>query len=146
MAVPRETPYIWTTWLPRLLTGENSCEWVVWFKAQHQDWTRRPPDSLSINKTHTGPIFAPKTAEIFVTRTYGGGNTKQLKRNLLPAVSIKKNGLGFFLFVQAPNLIHLPSAGQSEFQQAFLTVHEHLNRSQVLGLPRDHRRQIEAAR
>ena len=35
MAVPRETPYIWTTWLPRLLTGENSCEWAVWFKAHH---------------------------------------------------------------------------------------------------------------
>ena len=33
MAVPRETPYIWATWLPRLLTGENSCEWAVWFKA-----------------------------------------------------------------------------------------------------------------
>ena len=25
-------------------------------------WTRRPPASLSLNKTHTGPIFAPKTA------------------------------------------------------------------------------------
>ena len=33
MAVPREFPYIWTTWLPRLLTDENSCEWAVWFKA-----------------------------------------------------------------------------------------------------------------
>ena len=22
-------PYIWTTWLPRLLTGESSCEWSV---------------------------------------------------------------------------------------------------------------------
>ena len=44
MAVPRETPYIWTTWLPRLLTGENSCEWAVWFKAHHQDWTRTPSE------------------------------------------------------------------------------------------------------
>ena len=42
MAVPRETPYIWATWLPRLLTGENSCEWAVWFKAHHQGWTRQP--------------------------------------------------------------------------------------------------------
>ena len=44
MAVPRETPYIWTTWLPRLLTGENSFEWAVWFKARHQDWTRTPSE------------------------------------------------------------------------------------------------------
>ena len=44
MAVPREQPYIWTTWLPRLLTGENSCEWAVWFKAHHQNWAKVPSD------------------------------------------------------------------------------------------------------
>ena len=40
----REYPYIWATWLPRLLTGENSCEWAVWFKAHHQNWERVPSD------------------------------------------------------------------------------------------------------
>ena len=40
----REHPYIWATWLPRLLIGENSCEWTVWFKAHHQNWTRVPSD------------------------------------------------------------------------------------------------------
>ena len=40
----REHPYIWVTWLPRLLTGENSCEWAIWFKAHYQDWTRQPSD------------------------------------------------------------------------------------------------------
>ena len=40
----REHPYIWTTWLPRLLTGKNSCEWAIWFKAHYQDWTRQPSD------------------------------------------------------------------------------------------------------
>ena len=44
MAVRRETPYIWATWLPRLLTGENSCEWAIWFKAHYQDWTRTPSE------------------------------------------------------------------------------------------------------
>ena len=38
----REHPYIWATWLPRLLTGENSCEWAIWFKAHYVDWTRAP--------------------------------------------------------------------------------------------------------
>ncbi len=41
---PRTFPYIWTTWLPRILTGENSCEWAIWFKAHHQGWTRQPSD------------------------------------------------------------------------------------------------------
>ena len=44
MPVPREFPYIWATRLPRLLTGENSCEWAIWFKAHFQDWTRQPSD------------------------------------------------------------------------------------------------------
>ena len=44
MAQRREHPYIWAAWLPRLLTGENSCEWAVWFKAHYQDWTRTPSE------------------------------------------------------------------------------------------------------
>ena len=43
-AAQRDFPYIWATWLPRLLTGENSCEWAVWFKAHYQDWTRTPSE------------------------------------------------------------------------------------------------------
>ena len=44
MAIPRQSPYIWATWLPRLLTGENSCEWAIWFKAHHQNWAQVPSD------------------------------------------------------------------------------------------------------
>ena len=29
---------------PGLLTGENSCEWAVWFKAHHQNWDRPRSD------------------------------------------------------------------------------------------------------
>ena len=29
---------------PRLLTGENSCEWAIWFKAHHQNWAKVPSD------------------------------------------------------------------------------------------------------
>ena len=39
-------PYVWVTWLPRLLSGESSCEWASWFKAQHEGWScsRMPSD------------------------------------------------------------------------------------------------------
>ena len=32
--------------LPRLLSGESSCEWASWFKAQHEgwSWSRMPSD------------------------------------------------------------------------------------------------------
>ena len=40
MAQLRATgPYIWVTWLPRLLSGGSSCEWSSWFKAQHEGWS-----------------------------------------------------------------------------------------------------------
>ena len=42
MPNPRTHPYISATWLPRLLTGEKSCEWAIWFKANYQNWTRLP--------------------------------------------------------------------------------------------------------
>ena len=39
-------PYVWVTWLSRLLSGESSCEWASWFKAQHEgrSWSRMPSD------------------------------------------------------------------------------------------------------
>ena len=39
-------PYVWVTWLPRLISGESSCEWASWFKAQHEgwSWSRMPSD------------------------------------------------------------------------------------------------------
>ena len=40
----REHPYIWTTWLSRLLAGQNSCEWAGWFKAHHRNWVKPPSD------------------------------------------------------------------------------------------------------
>ena len=47
MAQSRATgPYVWVTWLSRFLSGESSCEWASWFKAQHEgwSWSRMPSD------------------------------------------------------------------------------------------------------
>lgn len=32
---PRPEPYVWATWLAKLLAGEVSCEWSAWFRAHH---------------------------------------------------------------------------------------------------------------
>ncbi|MCY4365694.1 MAG: PD-(D/E)XK nuclease family protein [Chloroflexi bacterium] len=43
MAVLRRGgPYIWITWLTKLLAGEVNCEWASWFKSQHEgnSWER----------------------------------------------------------------------------------------------------------
>jgi len=42
MGTPRTEPYIWTTWLTKLLVGEESCEWGAWFKAHSQSYDKVP--------------------------------------------------------------------------------------------------------
>lgn len=42
MAVKRQNPYVWVTWLSKLLVGEQSCEWCAWFKTQHENWAKMP--------------------------------------------------------------------------------------------------------
>lgn len=32
---PRRRPYIWPSWITKLLSGENKCWWAAWFKAHH---------------------------------------------------------------------------------------------------------------
>ena len=40
----RSRPYIWVTWLTKLLVGENSCEWAAWFRTHYQDYQTVPDD------------------------------------------------------------------------------------------------------
>ena len=43
MSQPRKSPYIWVTWLTKLLVGEAQCEWAAWIKA-HNFFDKRPSD------------------------------------------------------------------------------------------------------
>ena len=44
MAKRRTDPYIWVTWLTKLLAGESTCEWSAWFRAHHTDYDKLPID------------------------------------------------------------------------------------------------------
>lgn len=44
MPQPREHPYVWATWLARLLAGDAHCQWAGWFRAHYRDWTKPPSD------------------------------------------------------------------------------------------------------
>lgn len=49
MPTKRDHPYIWVTWLTKLLVGENSCEWAAWFRAQHLASSyEKEPDSFDL--------------------------------------------------------------------------------------------------
>ena len=55
MTSPRTSPYLYVTWIPRYLTGEKSCLWAAWFKANHQGYAKVPSDfdSAKWNMDHT---------------------------------------------------------------------------------------------
>ena len=42
MATQRSGPYIWVSWLSRLLVGDAYCEWAAWFKAHYTEYARVP--------------------------------------------------------------------------------------------------------
>ena len=54
-AVKRSGPYIWVTWLSKLLVGEVSCEWTAWFKANHKQHAKMPStfDAVGWQMNHT---------------------------------------------------------------------------------------------
>jgi len=58
MPILRESPYIWVTWLNKLLVGENSCEWTAWFRANHTEYAKVPStfDQVSWQLQHTALV------------------------------------------------------------------------------------------
>ena len=43
MKTKRSDPYIWVTWLTKLMAGESQCGWAYWFRA-HYRWDKLPGD------------------------------------------------------------------------------------------------------
>ena len=36
MANPRKSPYIWVTWLAKVMSGDATCHWQGWFQSHNQ--------------------------------------------------------------------------------------------------------------
>ena len=37
----RPSPFIWVTWLSKLMAGERQCQWASWFRC-HYEWNKMP--------------------------------------------------------------------------------------------------------
>jgi hypothetical protein len=40
MTTKRKQPYIWVTWLSKIMAGEQACLWASWFRAHHQNYEK----------------------------------------------------------------------------------------------------------
>lgn len=60
MAARKDTPYVWLTWLIRLLCGEEHCRWHYWFKAHHEHFPKVESDfdSVTWNIDHAAMVNA----------------------------------------------------------------------------------------
>lgn len=43
VSTERPNPFIWVTWLTKLMAGECQCEWASWFRS-HYKWDKPPSD------------------------------------------------------------------------------------------------------
>ena len=57
-------PCFWATWLTRLLSGEDSCDWAAWFRAHYEDgsWRQMPSDldRVGWQMAHTAAVIAAR--------------------------------------------------------------------------------------
>ncbi len=44
MCSKRKSPYIWVTWLSKVMAGEQACLWASWFKTHHQNFQKADSD------------------------------------------------------------------------------------------------------
>jgi hypothetical protein len=44
MCCKRQSPYIWVTWLSKVMAGEQACLWASWFKTHHQNFQKADSD------------------------------------------------------------------------------------------------------
>jgi hypothetical protein len=54
-ATPRNEPFIWATWLAKVMVGRASCEWQYWFQTHHRLLAKQPStfDSVGWQIGHT---------------------------------------------------------------------------------------------
>ncbi len=55
MTKARTGPYVWVTWLSRLMAGNVACQWAPWFRTHYTGFARAPSDfQLAVwNVDHT---------------------------------------------------------------------------------------------
>lgn len=45
----RSKPYVWPTWITKLLSGEDKCWWKSWYRAHHKYDKREDPDRTRLD-------------------------------------------------------------------------------------------------
>lgn len=60
--IPRDAPYVWATWIAKVMAGEAACLWSYWFRAHYQ-YTKLPSTFDLARWTADHTALVQKTAE-----------------------------------------------------------------------------------
>ena len=67
MAILRSDPYMWVTWLSKIMSGQTACQWQGWFQTHNQLKERHPQSfdltGWKINHTRMLTEFVQKMTE-----------------------------------------------------------------------------------
>jgi CRISPR/Cas system-associated exonuclease Cas4 (RecB family) len=65
MATPRREPFIYVTWITKILAGDQSCEWSAWFKAHYSDYEKQPRDfDIKVWTSRHGEMVRQRAGEL----------------------------------------------------------------------------------
>ncbi len=82
MTERRETPYVWVTWISRLLAGEAHCGWAAWFRAHHTMYEKRPASFDFAKWTAEHGQMVRERAAVLAKEGFQVGIEEQNKLNL----------------------------------------------------------------
>ncbi len=101
MKQKRDGVYIWVTWLSKLMTGEQSCEWSPWLKSNYEYYERVSDDfdSAAWKIEHTRLL-----RELRIERQKTGGHIFLEKQN-----SFKYKTPNGIVIAGVPDMIELTS-------------------------------------
>ena len=91
MAEPRENPYIYVTWLTKLIAGESQCAWASWFKAHHT-YDKLPSDFNTAKWTADHNSLLLRRKEELVQKGYEVFTEDQNKFTLQSKTGISLGG------------------------------------------------------
>lgn len=104
MKKARFGPYLWVSWLTKILAGEQHCEWAVWFQAHFQGFDK-VPDSGNLGvwtvehtarvKERAKELTAEGYAVMIENQNKGTYKTKKgVTIQYKPDIVARKNGTG----------------------------------------------------
>lgn len=124
MTYPRRSPFVWATWLPKLLIGYNTCEWSAWFMAHYQGYEREEDVPYRALEAHAALL--KQTREEFEARGYCVTVEGENKFSITSRTGATLRGVPDLIAVsERPVIVEVKSGKHQPFDRMQLLLYMH---------------------